>query len=67
MSAIVEKLSKVGKFFKKVRMELNKVNWPSKKDLGSYTMVVLITVTALVIFLGIVDLIFGQIITPIIM
>ena len=67
MSAIVDKLSKVGNFFKKVKMELKKVNWPSKKDLMSYTAVVLITVSLLVIFIGIIDLIFGQIITPIIM
>ena len=65
--AISDKISKVGKFFRKVKMELAKVNWPNKEELTSYTGVVLITVTALIIFIGVLDVIFSQIITPLIM
>ncbi len=67
MTVILEKVSKVTDFLKKVKMELKKVNWPNRQELSSYTAVVLLTVTALIIFIGIVDALFTQIITPLIM
>lgn len=60
-------LGKIGDFLKKVRLELRKVNWPSRKDLQSYTIVVLITVTVLITFIGIIDVALTNIITPFIM
>lgn len=60
-------LGKVGGFLKKVRLELRKVNWPSRKDLQSYTIVVLITVSVLIAFIGIIDVALTNIITPFIM
>jgi len=58
---------KVGKFFRRVKQELKKVNWPSKEDLSSYTLVVVITVVALIVFIGVIDLLLTNIITPLIM
>lgn len=60
-------LGKIGGFLKKVRLELRKVNWPSRKDLQSYTIVVLITVSVLIAFIGIIDVALTNIITPFIM
>jgi len=60
-------LGKVGGFLKKVRLELRKVNWPNREDLQSYTIVVLITVTALIAFIGVIDVVLTNIITPFIM
>ncbi|MFW6270927.1 MAG: preprotein translocase subunit SecE [Bacillota bacterium] len=60
-------IGKIGKFFRSVKNELKKVNWPNRNELSSYTLVVLITVIALISFIGIVDLIFSNIITPLIM
>ncbi|MBS3810818.1 MAG: preprotein translocase subunit SecE [Halanaerobiales bacterium] len=60
-------LGKFTGFLKKVRLELRKVNWPSKNDLQSYTIVVLITVTVLITFIGIIDLGLSNLITPFIM
>ena len=34
---------KIGKWFKDLKVEFKKVVWPTKKELGSYTGVVLIT------------------------
>lgn len=58
---------KIGGFLKNVKMELKKVNWPNTNELSSYTLVVLITVIVLISFIGVVDLIFSSIITPLIM
>ncbi|MCC3145097.1 preprotein translocase subunit SecE [Halanaerobium sp. Z-7514] len=57
---------KITKFIKQVRGELKKVNWPNKKELTSNTLVVILTVIALIIFIGIIDLTLANIITPLI-
>lgn len=43
----------VKKFFRNVVAELKKVNWPNRKELSTYTVVVIVTVlvVSLVIFL----------------
>lgn len=58
---------KITKFFKQVKNEMKKVHWPNKNELSSYTMVVVITVAAMIAFIGVIDLIFSNIITPLIM
>ena len=60
-------IKKIGKFFRQVKMELKKVNWPSKKELKSYTTVVLSTVVVLIIFIWIVDTGLRGIFSPFIM
>jgi preprotein translocase subunit SecE len=49
-------LKKSNQFFRNVIVEMKKVRWPNKKEMVSYTVTVLITVTFLVIFFALVDL-----------
>ena len=37
-------LKKTGKYIKDVRSEMRKVSWPTKSDLSTYTLVVIVTV-----------------------
>lgn len=52
----------VGKFLKSVRAELKKVSWPNKKELKSYTWVVLVTCGLAALGIWIADSIFGQVV-----
>lgn len=56
----IGKTKSVGKFFRNVRAELKKVIWPTKKDLTSYTSVVLVTCTIAAVGIWLVDTIFGK-------
>ncbi|MBI3647883.1 MAG: preprotein translocase subunit SecE [Actinobacteria bacterium] len=42
-------------FLKEVRQELSKVDWPTRKELGTYTVVVLATVVVLTAFVFALD------------
>lgn len=53
---------RMGKFFREARAELRKVTWPNRKELVTYTIVVIVTTAIVGIFLGVVDLIFSQLI-----
>lgn len=46
-------------YFKEARAELAKVNWPTKEQVKSYTVLVIILSIAVAIFLGGLDMIFG--------
>ncbi|MFP4662111.1 MAG: preprotein translocase subunit SecE [Halanaerobiales bacterium] len=59
-------LGKIGKFFRQVKAEMKKVNWPNKDDLLKNTTVVVVTILAMIIFIGIVDLTLSNLITPLI-
>lgn len=59
--------SKLTKFFRQVKAEMKKVNWPSRKEISSYTMVVIVTVLALIAFIGVIDFILSNTITPLIL
>jgi preprotein translocase subunit SecE len=54
------KTKNMGKFLKNVRAELKKVNWPSRKDLVNYTMVVLLFSTLAAVGIWLADLVFGE-------
>jgi len=45
---------------------LKKVNWPNKEEITSNTLVVIVTVIALITFIGLIDLTLANIITPLI-
>lgn len=47
---------RTGQFFGEVASEMKKVRWPNRKELTSYTIVVLITVTLLALFFYVIDL-----------
>ncbi|MBP1932520.1 preprotein translocase subunit SecE [Ammoniphilus resinae] len=49
-------------FLREVWSELKKVRWPSRKELTSYTIVVLVTVTLISVFFAVIDLGISQII-----
>ena len=52
-------------FLKEVRQELKKVDWPTRKELGTYTVVVLATVIVLTSFVFALDLGFSKAIVKI--
>jgi preprotein translocase subunit SecE len=48
-------------FLKEVKVEMQKVSWPNKDEIVSYTVVVLITVLILTIIIGIEDRVIGAV------
>jgi preprotein translocase subunit SecE len=52
-------------YLKKVKTEMEKVAWPTRKDLVNSTGVVLVLVVIMTVFLGIVDNILGFVVTHI--
>jgi len=48
-------------FFKEVKMEMKKVNWPTKKETIRYTLIVIAISIAVAIYLGGLDFIFTTI------
>ncbi len=51
-------LPKIITFFKEVKIELKKVNWPTKQETIKYTLIVIGTSLAMAIFLGGLDFLF---------
>ena len=51
--------SRIAKYFRDVRSEMKKVVWPSKKDVKTNTITVLVVVIAAAVVLIVLDLIFG--------
>lgn len=49
---------KSSNFFKGVKSELKKVNWPNRKDMISYTTVVVVMCAMMAAFLWVVDSVF---------
>ncbi|MPZ89704.1 MAG: preprotein translocase subunit SecE [Nitriliruptorales bacterium] len=49
-------------FLREVRGELKRVAWPSRKEVGSYSVVVLVTVTLLTLFVFALDQVFAQVV-----
>lgn len=56
-------LSRVMRFLREVVAELRKVIWPTRKQMVTYTIVVLIFVSVMVAFVALLDLVFAQGIT----
>lgn len=50
------------KYFKSVRSELKKVSWPNRKELQTYTMVVLVACGLAALGIWLADSIFGKLI-----
>lgn len=51
----------IRRFFRNVAAELKKVNWPNRKELITYTIVVIITVLAVSLIMTLWDLVLGKI------
>jgi preprotein translocase subunit SecE len=54
--SVIERLKRGPAFFKEAVTELKKVTWPTRKELLSYTAVVLVTVALLAVFFAVIDL-----------
>ncbi|MCG8541459.1 MAG: preprotein translocase subunit SecE [Clostridia bacterium] len=56
--------NKIGarKYFKSVKSELKKVSWPNRKELQSYTIVVLVACGLASLGIWLADSVFGQVI-----
>lgn len=48
-------LQRILRFFREVRAELRKVAWPNRKELTSYTIVVLVAVAIVAVYVGVID------------
>lgn len=55
--------ARIGRYFREVRSELRKVVWPTRQELVTYTIVVLVTVAIVSLFLGIVDIAISELLT----
>lgn len=58
----VKATTKIKNYFKGVKSEIKKVNWPTKKELLNYTVVVLATCTVMTIVIWGLDLVFENVI-----
>jgi len=57
---------KIVTFFKEVKMEMKKVNWPTKKETIRYTLIVIGISIAVAIYLGGLDFIFTTILNKLV-
>ncbi|MDY0323793.1 MAG: preprotein translocase subunit SecE [Candidatus Carbobacillus sp.] len=54
---------RTGAYFRESWLELKKVKWPTRRELISYTLVVLGTVVAVALFFYVLDIIFNFLVT----
>ena len=66
-AASQEKRKRTGarQFLKEVRLELKKVDWPTRRELTTYSTVVLVTITVMGAFVFAVDYLFTKFLFPI--
>jgi preprotein translocase subunit SecE len=59
---VTEKRKRTGarQFLKEVRLELKKVDWPSRRELVSYTIVVLATLVVTTLYVAGLDFVFSK-------
>lgn len=55
-------MEKITNFLKDIKLEMGRVNWPTKQQTTKYTLIVIGMSVFLAVFLGALDFIFGQII-----
>ena len=60
-------LNKIIKYLKEVRLEMKKVNWPTKQETLKYTLIVIGTSLIVAAFLGMVDFLFTTLLNRIIL
>ena len=49
-------------FAREVRGEMKRVSWPSRKEIGQYSLVVLVAVSLLTLYVFVLDQAFGQLV-----
>lgn len=55
-------VARVSLFFRQVVAELRKVIWPTRRQLGTYTSVVVVFVLLLTAFVALLDFVFGRVV-----
>jgi preprotein translocase subunit SecE len=60
MNKIRQWYEKIRNFLKDVKVEMKKVTWPSRDELTTYTVVVIVVVFILSVYIGIIDKVFGS-------
>ena len=58
-----ERWGQLVRFYKEVRTEAKKVNWPARKEVIGSTIIVIVSVFILSFFLGVVDVTLQKLIT----
>lgn len=61
MNVILSLPSKTLTFFKEVRVEMQKVNWPSRDELMRLTLTVIAVSAFIALLLGLFDFVFGRV------
>lgn len=51
-------LERIRRYFREVRAELSRVDWPSRQELIAMTVVVIVVLLAMALYLGLWDLLF---------
>lgn len=64
---IINLPKKIISFLKEVRLEMKKVNWPTRKETIRYTLIVIGVSVAVAAFLGSLDFIFNTLLTKFIL
>jgi len=59
--------TKITTFLKEVRLEMKKVNWPTRQETTKYTLIVVGISAAVAVFLGAIDFIFTTILNKFIL
>ena len=52
-------IERITRYFREVRVELAKVDWPSRQELIAMTIVVVVVLLAMALYLGLWDLLFS--------
>ncbi len=60
-------VSKLVSFLKEVKLEMKKVNWPTKKETFKYTLIIIGLSVAVAVFLGTLDFVFSTILNKFIL
>ena len=60
MNKIRQWYEQIRDFLKDVMVEMKKVSWPSRDELVTYTVVVIIVVFILSVYIGVIDKVFGS-------
>ncbi|MCX7000947.1 MAG: preprotein translocase subunit SecE [Candidatus Sumerlaeota bacterium] len=60
MNKIRQWYEKISNFLKDVKVEMKKVTWPSRDELVTYTVVVIVVVFILSVYIGVIDKVFGS-------
>ncbi len=54
--------NRIARYFRETRAELRKVVWPTREEALRLTTIVIVTVLAMSVFLGVVDFVFTQLV-----